>query len=143
MRRLNLGCGPYSREGFINIDKNPRQTNADLIRDVRKGLPYDDSSVDEIWASHFFEHLTCEELLDVMEECYRVMRAGTLLTIIVPLMEFATIDHKLFLSEGSFDILARDGDHYFNRAFKWEIASKNVAPERGYDILTIVFRAMK
>jgi ubiquinone/menaquinone biosynthesis C-methylase UbiE len=132
MRKLNLGCGPYPIAGYINIDFNPRQVKADLIRDVRRGLPYDDASVDHIVASHFLEHLTCDEMLGVMEECWRVLKPGCALSIVVPLMEFESLDHHQFFSADAFDIFGRDAAEYFNRAFAWSIASKEtVAGERG------------
>lgn len=54
MRKLNLGCGPYKMEGHINIDCNPLH-KPDIVRDVSRGLPFDDNSVESIVASHFLE----------------------------------------------------------------------------------------
>lgn len=126
MRNLNLGCGPYRVDGYINIDSNPRQKAADLIRDVRKGLPYDDNSVDAITASHFLEHLSFDDMLFVLEECYRVLKPKSCLKIVCPVMDFSSMDHKQWMSEDYFDILWRDAGEQYNRNFKWSLGNKSV-----------------
>jgi predicted SAM-dependent methyltransferase len=142
VRKLNLGCGPYPIDGYVNIDANPRQ-KPDLCRDVRRGLPYDDASVDHIVASHFLEHLSCDEMLDVMEECYRVLKPGCVLSITVPLMEFSSLDHKQFMGADSFDIFGRDAAEYFNRKFVWVIQSKQVVKGERGEHLKISLAALK
>jgi len=141
--RLNLGCGPYPIEGCINIDMNPRQAKADLIRDVRRGLPYDDGSVDAITASHFLEHLSCDEMLALMEECWRVMKPRAQFSIVVPLMDFTSLDHKQHLSADAFDIFGRDAAEYHNRRFAWSVASKSVVEKKRGSELRIVLEAVK
>lgn len=146
MRRLNIGCGPYKREDYINIDINPRQS-PDILRDITRGLPFDDSSVDHIVASHFLEHLEVENFMWVLEECYRVLKPEAAISVVVPLMEFTTLDHKMFFTEDSFEILFRDADVYFNRRFRWRCGSKRVEPRelngRSCDILEIDLHAVK
>ncbi len=143
MRGLNLGCGPYRVEGFINIDANPRQTQADLIRDVRKGLPFDDNSVDAITASHFLEHLDFEEMLFVLEECYRVLKPQCCIKIVCPVMEFSSMDHKQWMAEDYFDILARDAPEQYNKNFKWALISKSVVDKSRGKNLKVELQAMK
>src|SRR5579863_8682139 len=52
--KLNCGCGPMVKPGWLNIDMEKR---ADLQLDLRKGLPFPDKSVSFIYSEHFFEHL--------------------------------------------------------------------------------------
>ena len=87
MRRLDIGCGNRKHEGYIGIDFEYKE-GVDIVRDLEKGLPFDDDSVDEIFASHILEHLN--ELNFVMEECYRVLKKGGIMRIIVP--HFSTIE---------------------------------------------------
>lgn len=128
MRKINLGCGPYKEEEYINIDINPHW-NPDIARDVRKGLPFDSSSVQEIRAHHFLEHLVSEEILFVLEECYRVLVDNGILDIIVPLRDMSSIDHKTLFTETSFDHFLRennDSEVYFNTDMKWSPVCKDV-----------------
>ncbi len=56
-----------------------------MVRDVAKrGLPFDDNSVDGIWSQHFVEHLSGEDLLFLIEEMYRVSRSDVEWVIILP-----------------------------------------------------------
>jgi predicted SAM-dependent methyltransferase len=145
MRRLNIGCGPYKLEGAINIDRNPRQ-NPDIVRDVTKGLPFDDDSVDYIQASHFLEHLTREDMMFVIEECYRVLTAGADFYIRVPLLDFTSLDHLQIFDAKSFDPLEfPETPDYYQRKFRWKIARKEIHKDArsGLDNLDIVLRAVK
>ena len=83
MIRLNLGCNDFKLNGFINIDKDP-VVKPDLVVDASK-LPYEDNSVDEIYAGHLLEHFSYDE--DVILEWKRVLKYGGVITITVPDVE--------------------------------------------------------
>jgi len=79
--KLDLGSGDQKRPGFIGIDLNPK---ADLQWDLRWGLPFGDNSVDEIRSDHFFEHLELTKVVELLKECYRVLKKGGKLDFSVP-----------------------------------------------------------
>src|SRR3990170_6910866 len=140
MRTLNLGCGPYKIKGAINIDRKPRH-QPDLVRDVTRGLPFDDSSVYHVNASHFLEHLSRDDMMFVIEECYRVLIAGGQFTIRVPVLDFSSLDHLQILDAKSFDTLALpETADYYQRTFKWKIVKKDIRPDQraGHNNLDIV-----
>jgi len=83
-KRLNLGSGRKRYSGYINIDANPK-SNPDIVRDLEKGLPFDDNSIDEIYSEHFLEHVNPDELHFVMYEIWRVLKPGCFASIIVPI----------------------------------------------------------
>ena len=56
---------------------------ADLKCDVR-ALPYEDNSVDEIFASHLIEHFDFKEAFDVIREWKRVLKEGGVLVLETP-----------------------------------------------------------
>lgn len=85
MRKLNIGCGPDKKDGYINIDYDST-FNPDIVRDIEKGLPFDDNSVDEIFCSHVLEHV--KDLIFVMNEFWRVLKSGGKLFILVPPYDF-------------------------------------------------------
>lgn len=81
--KLDIGCGPNKRPGYTGIDS--RMFNGvDLLLDVRLGLPQLDSTVDEIFSSHFVEHLTGPERVGFFNEIYRVMKPGATAHVITP-----------------------------------------------------------
>ena len=99
--KLNIGCGTSGIPGWVNIDNSPTillsrlpfgrrifrtpDWPSDVRRaDVRKRIPFSDSSVSYIYSSHTFEHFTYEESLAVAKECFRVLKSGGILRIVVP-----------------------------------------------------------
>jgi predicted SAM-dependent methyltransferase len=99
--KINIGCGLSGASGWCNIDNSPTiplsrlklgrrlfRTPAwpkDVRRyDVKKGLPFADQSVSCIYSSHTFEHFSWAESLAVAHECFRVLRPGGVLRLVVP-----------------------------------------------------------
>jgi predicted SAM-dependent methyltransferase len=71
-------------ENDISIFKH-KEVGGDVINhNVVNGLPFEDSSVQCIFSSHFIEHLTFEESINFLKECYRVLRPNGILRIICP-----------------------------------------------------------
>ena len=80
--RLNLGCGEYHLQGFINIDRFAN-VNPDLLADVLY-LPYQPGTIDEIYAGHLLEHLTFEEGQNALKYWYGLLKSGGVIGITVP-----------------------------------------------------------
>lgn len=85
---LHLGCGRRYLPGFVNVDANPRQ-KIDLWLDVRNGIPFRDNRVASIYTTHMLEHFFPDELQRLLAECYRVLRLGGGMRIIVPSLRTA------------------------------------------------------
>ncbi|MBN1606542.1 MAG: glycosyltransferase [Polyangiaceae bacterium] len=83
--RLNLGCGPDIRSGYLNLDFNENPGVA-MVCDIRH-LPFDDSSVDEVLANDVLEHFPFAETLDVLREWRRVLRVDGRISLRVPNLE--------------------------------------------------------
>ena len=77
MLKLHLGSGIKRLKGFLNVDLDPN-VNPDIIADLRD-LPFDDSSVDEIYACAVIEHFGRHEQKSVLSEWYRILRPGSYL----------------------------------------------------------------
>lgn len=82
--RLNLGCWVFKMMGYINIDIDPQF--ADVVADCNK-LPYEDNSVDEIYAGHILEH--CVDPYIALAEWKRVMKEGAQINVVIPDMKKA------------------------------------------------------
>lgn len=80
-------------------------------------LPFPDNSIESIITHHFFEHLR-DGFIPLMDECYRVLKPGGVLRIIVPLFPsnaaVADPDHKRYFMEGSWEMFCgtSDGKHW-------------------------------
>lgn len=128
--RLDIGCGCSARPGFVGIDLSWR---ADLMLDIRDGLPFPDNSILEIRSDHCFEHLRLPDVVYVLKECHRVLKPGGILDFTVPhidpYLEAYAAGNSDFLREKISDVpvgqeelyttgfdrlswlLSRDGEH--------------------------------
>jgi predicted SAM-dependent methyltransferase len=108
LRKLDLGCGQNPKEGHEGVDLygDGAKHKVDLFKFP---WPFRDGSVDEINCSHFLEHVPAREveerdfapphagtqppaygylgqdmLFAFMDECYRILKDGAFINIIVP-----------------------------------------------------------
>lgn len=81
---LDLGCGDNKKEGFKGVDKF-KTASTDFVHDLLTfPWPFKSDSVQEVWSSHFFEHIPQELRPKFMDELYRVMVPGAKATVITP-----------------------------------------------------------
>jgi predicted SAM-dependent methyltransferase len=80
---LDIGCGPNTHEQFINMDYS-WHPNIDICWDVTKGIPLPDESVTGIFSEHCLEHLPFESMNLILRECYRVLKPGGSIRIVMP-----------------------------------------------------------
>jgi SAM-dependent methyltransferase len=84
MLKINLGCGDKKLEGYVNIDK-AASVKPDLVFDLddaRVRLPFEDSSVDEIYTEHTLEHI--KNFQELIQEMLRVSKIDAIWIIDVP-----------------------------------------------------------
>lgn len=82
LRKLNLGAGEDRKEGYINLDWS-ELAKPDVVHDLNVfPYPFEDSSFDEIYASHVLEHL--DRPFGVMREFHRILAPGGVLILKVP-----------------------------------------------------------
>jgi predicted SAM-dependent methyltransferase len=83
MKMLNIGCGNITHPQWINIDFVSNRKEI-VKQNILKGLQFDNLSVDIIYHSHLLEHLTKKESAFFLNECYRVLRMGGIMRVVVP-----------------------------------------------------------
>ena len=106
--KLILGSGPgyKKQEGQIGIDYI-KDFNPDIVRDIRKGLPFDDDKFENVNCEHTLEHIQVnEDFIFIMNEIYRVLKPGGILYIEVPHKDatsaYESIEHTRFFTNQSF-----------------------------------------
>jgi SAM-dependent methyltransferase len=72
---VDLGCGFRKKPGAIGLDI-ARLPQVDILADVTRTLPFRDSSVDEVVASHLIEHV--DNVMDLMAEIWRICKPDAL-----------------------------------------------------------------
>jgi len=104
--KLNLGCGPHTPHGWLNVDyslgasmsKIPgfrglnrrlrifdlSWNSAIMLHDLRTRFPWHDGTADLVYSSHTLEHFSKEEGRFFLAECHRVLKPNGTLRIVVP-----------------------------------------------------------
>jgi SAM-dependent methyltransferase len=105
---INLGCGFKKYEGGINVD-GFSACDPDILWNLNETpYPWNDNSVDIIYAYHVFEHL--DNWWEAFRECARILKPGGQLEIRVPdpSSDSAVVyrDHVHVISLFSFDGIA-------------------------------------
>lgn len=98
--KLNMGGMPYEKDESFIIVSLKKQDDSTIIHNLNNyPYPFEDESIEEIWASHIIEHL--DNPIKFIEECHRILKKGCKLTIKVPygVKGFGHIEHKYFFNE--------------------------------------------
>ena len=118
--KIELGGGLKPRdESYLNIDKIGSEFKIDMEKDR---LPFDDKSVDDIFTQHTLEHI--QNLIHVLNECWRVLKPGHEMEIIVPHKDkdrAYAITHCRFFTEESFLTLERPEFEEVYGIKRWKI----------------------
>lgn len=126
--KLNLGCGPDIRSGYVNVDL--RHGPGVLQHDLSKfPWPWRDNSVDEILMLDFLEHFPYRQTKTVLSEVSRILKAGGFVDIQVPDFYHCAL---ALMNEGRFNCnkcgyefrtaMPGDGAKCNCGATRWEIA---------------------
>jgi len=117
---LNVGCGNsvYRHPNVINLDAYGG-SGVDLVHDLNKPLPFEDSSFDYIIANHILEHI--DNWWDCFKELARVVKVGGIIEVWVPgdggSSQLGYRDHRHIINQCSF--VGIRGTHR-NQANAWE-----------------------
>jgi hypothetical protein len=143
--RLDFGCGQHCRKNFEGVDVCNLKSIKHRVDLLKFPLPWSDSSVDEIWCSHYIEHIPAREvtnsdlLLDFddanmlgqdmffafFDECWRILKPNSNITLIWPALQtnraFKDPTHRRFIPLETLPYLnagwrkANSLDHYHVR----------------------------
>ena len=120
--KYDLGCGNNlggGQKGFIGIDITKKGTKADIEYDLLK-FPWlfaKDDSVDEIFCSHFIEHIphgngSQDPFFEFFNETYRILKPNAIARFVTPYYTSirATQDpsHQRSISEATYLYFMKD-----------------------------------
>jgi predicted SAM-dependent methyltransferase len=126
--KINVGCGHLPLEGYLNIDKR-RLPNVDIVTDALN-LPFDKSSITELYSSHLAEHFPEEEFKRVvLPYWHSLIKNDGILKLTFP--DFETMAQKYIEKDYPFEKFRKvifgaqdyDGDYHFNMYTKETIST--------------------
>ena len=100
--KLNVGSGGVEVPGYISVDKY--DTRANIIMDVLE-LELPENSVEEILASHLFEHINPYNAVDLLKKWLKILKPGGKLIMEVPDIEALCRDFVTANKQGRYGIL--------------------------------------
>lgn len=111
--KLQLGCGENpmpKKDGWLNHDQTKHSKKVDVAFDLKQlPWPVEDGQFDEIAAIDVFEHIPVESGIAFLDECWRALKQGGMLTLQVPLHgspnHLGDLTHHRGFALNSFDIL--------------------------------------
>jgi len=83
--KLNVGCGFRPFTDCINLDYN-KSVYPDIVRDVDRGLPFEDDRFEEVYTSHVIEHV--KDIFFFVSEIWRVTKNKGKVKVIAPYCGF-------------------------------------------------------
>lgn len=102
--KIDLGCGSSKITGYTGVDICQLE-GVDIVHDLEQyPWPFKDESVDEIYCSHYAEHVSC--LIKFMDECFRILKYGGMMFIRSPyynsMRAWQDPTHKQAISDATF-----------------------------------------
>lgn len=80
---VNVACGLSFLDGWLNFDYEP--ANASVTRANLLGrLPLSDEVADVVYSSHFLEHIPRTRVAGFLGECFRVLKPGGRIRLVLP-----------------------------------------------------------
>lgn len=83
IRKLHIGCGENILKGWLNSDYHPISTQV-LRLDATKPFPFKNDEFDYVFSEHLIEHITYPQGLQMLAECYRILKSSGKLRVATP-----------------------------------------------------------
>jgi SAM-dependent methyltransferase len=132
MKLLNLGCGRRYHSDWVNVDF--RSTGPGVIaHDLNRPLPFPTGAFDAVYHSHLLEHLPKKYAPLFLKECFRLLKKGGVLRVVVPDLEQIVRLYLALLEK------ALQGDIRAQTRYNWiliELFDQMVRNKPGGDMLT-------
>lgn len=131
LKMLNLGCGQRYHEDWINIDFTSSSPNV-IAHNLLYGIPFADNYFDVVYHSHVLEHFPKSLAQNFINECFRVLKSGGIIRVVVPDLEKIVKEYLINLEK------AFQGDELAEEKYNWimlEMYDQTVRNQTGGEML--------
>ena len=108
---VNLGCGDYYAEGWMNVDHADSPCRADQRVDITAPLPWPPGSVSRVYLGHVLEHITAAQCADLLGRLHNLVVPGGELMAVGPDVDRAQAMHDGGRLSAEVLALVHDGGH--------------------------------
>ena len=145
--KLNLGCGPDIKEGYLNIDTCP--INDDVLKQDIGNLEFAENSVDEIYAKDIIEHMSLSDFEKSVKNWSKICKTGAKLFIqticwdsiirayYANVWSLETVIYMLFAGKNWVDGIERQED--FHKSVYSDSLIRRILEENNFSIEKIEF----
>lgn len=113
---LNLGCGPHSFPGWVNVDVVESSViKPDVLAHRGQKLPFHDGHFTAAYLGHVLEHHPWDRVPDLLRDVARVVRPGGRIVVVGPDLVKALEQYGRSPSQGRLQHVwevAEDANHY-------------------------------
>ncbi len=95
---LNVGCGSKFHKDWVNVDMDSSSEEV-ISTNLIKGIPFPDNTFDVVYHSQVLEHIPKEQAPAFIKECFRVLKPGGIIRVVVPDLENIVDEYKKFLNK--------------------------------------------
>lgn len=95
---LNVGCGGKFHKDWTNVDM-VSQSPYVKAHNLLKGFPYETAQFEVVYHSQVLEHFPKEKAFDFLAECYRVLKPGGIIRVVVPDLENIVTEYLKYLNK--------------------------------------------
>ncbi|HNW96916.1 MAG TPA: methyltransferase domain-containing protein [Bacteroidales bacterium] len=125
LQYLNLGCGNHFHPDWKNVDFVSNNKNV-IAHDLLNGIPFPDNTFDVVYHSHVLEHFPKAKADCFISECFRVLKNGGILRVVVPNLEVIAEEYLKQLKD------ALNGDERARYNYEWMLLEMYDQTVRNY-----------
>jgi len=150
LTKYHLGCGTIFLKGWLNIGywsqfgddqlfQAPNGVEGTIMmnRDLRRGIPAEDGTLDAIYHAHFLEHLSFKDGVSMLKQCYDKLKPGGVHRILVPDLEAFARSYldksNILIDKYQEHVLSKELDLYHTRGAVFMGMLHNHEHKMGYD----------
>lgn len=122
MLKINIGCGEFPAEGWLNVDitREDGGPQPDIIASA-ESLPFSDGAVNLLYAGHVLEHIPLEKVPDVLKEFHRVLSPTGGMLLVGPDLDRAEVSFP-----DEVEIIKTGGNRWPGDAHLWHSRESTV-----------------
>ena len=101
---LNLGCGGIYEKSpnWVNLDFTSNSVHVQRANLLSK-LAFEEGEFDGVYSSHFLEHIPYEKVPAFLLECFRVLKPGGMIRLVLPNFEEMCVEYLRQLKTGDYE----------------------------------------